>query len=106
MSRTARALPSAWPGSAQLFSSRCLEKTWGMLGMPRRNKGQFMKSVARRLRTGDFGTGMRWAVPALVLFLAGRSGERRVGEKGRSRGAPYHLKKKKEKQEIDVAVKQ
>ena len=34
-----------------------------------------MKSVARRLRTGDFGTGMRWAVPALVLFLAGCAGK-------------------------------
>src|SRR5256885_15841887 len=28
--------------------------------------------------------------------LAERSGERRVGEEGRSRGAPYHLKKKKD----------
>src|SRR2546430_9765711 len=27
----------------------------------------------------------------------GRSGERRVGEEGRSRGAPDHLKKKKDK---------
>ena len=34
-----------------------------------------MKSVARRLRTGDIGTGMRWAVPALVLFLAGCAGK-------------------------------
>src|SRR2546430_8455448 len=28
-----------------------------------------------------------------------RSEERRVGEEGRSRGAPYHLKKKKKKKE-------
>src|SRR2546426_11565760 len=28
---------------------------------------------------------------------AGRSGERRVGEEGRSRGAPCHLKKKKKR---------
>src|SRR5256885_1204769 len=43
----------------------------------------------------------RWrgALEALPLWpvswLLGRSGERRVGEEGRSRWSPYHLKKKK-----------
>src|SRR2546426_9632367 len=33
--------------------------------------------------------------PTAPQRRAGRSEERRVGEEGRSRGAPYHLKKKK-----------
>src|SRR2546422_11053171 len=34
--------------------------------------------------------------------VAGGSGERRVGEEGRSRGAPYHLKKKNSEHELQV----
>src|SRR2546427_12059965 len=34
--------------------------------------------------------------------LASRSGERRVGEEGRSRWSPYHLKKKKRQWSDDV----
>src|SRR5256885_4740178 len=41
-----------------------------------------------RPRNGGFDTRIRWF---------DRSEERRVGEEGRSRGAPDHLKKKKEK---------
>src|SRR5256885_7977428 len=41
----------------------------------------------------------------LIVTIGGtptaRSEERRVGKEGRSRGAPYHLKKKKEKTEVD-----
>src|SRR2546430_6761612 len=37
------------------------------------------------------------AVSASAAARRGRSGERRVGEEGRSRGGPDHLKKKKEK---------
>src|SRR2546425_12991665 len=36
------------------------------------------------------------AAAAAVLGPAIRSGERRGGEEGRSRGSPYHLKKKKD----------
>src|SRR5256885_15170041 len=32
------------------------------------------------------------------IFCSTRSEERRVGEEGRSRGSPYHLKKKKNKE--------
>src|SRR5256885_15514351 len=35
-----------------------------------------------------------------------RSGERRVGEEGRSRGAPDHLKKKKKKKRATVSAQQ
>src|SRR2546422_10137192 len=37
-----------------------------------------------------------WLGRAFFLRLGKRSGERRVGEEGRSRWAPDHLKKKKE----------
>src|SRR2546429_8627729 len=37
-------------------------------------------------------------------FFGDRSEERRVGEEGRSRWAPYHLKKKKKNKEQEVEI--
>src|SRR2546422_11353536 len=54
-----------------------------------------------RAAEGDVaGASGGWVVAGAVVAGAGgeggRSGERRVGEEGRSRWAPYHLKKKKD----------
>src|SRR2546421_11522127 len=46
--------------------------------------GEVKKSALRGRGGAGFPTGMKW-----------RSEERRVGEEGRSRWSPYHLKKKK-----------
>src|SRR3989442_15991430 len=46
---------------------------------------------------GRTGAGWARASPARPR----RSGERRVGEEGRSRGGPYHLKKKKKEKSND-----
>src|SRR5256885_2142433 len=43
---------------------------------------------------GDIGSGKSALALGLALRVAQRSEERRVGKEGRSRGSPYHLKKK------------
>src|SRR2546430_8629716 len=68
-----------------------------------------LAALTYRLLDGFFGGGARptdWIAAfteaarldrarADSILAAGGSGERRVGEEGRSRWAPYHLKKKK-----------
>src|SRR2546429_7987597 len=53
--------------------------------------GRYARAGADRGSTGGEPAGNRY------LKLSPRSGERRVGEEGRSRWSPYHLKKKKKK---------
>src|SRR2546430_10178903 len=55
-------------------------------------------ALAGRGRTRTAGAVLAAATGLLVIVFNGgyaRSGERRVGEEGRTRGAPDHLKKKK-----------
>src|SRR5256885_13506667 len=67
----------------------------------------FLEPAAWRARLGGVARGAGNAGDAAGRFSLGppeavgrdRSGERRGGEEGRSRGAPYHLKKKKKKEE-------
>src|SRR2546428_12277126 len=51
------------------------------------------------LHGGRYAHSYTEALPDFVKLAEARSGERRVGEEGRSRGAPYHLKKKKKEKE-------
>src|SRR5260370_42012689 len=57
------------------------------------------RGLQRRLKRGDHPGGLRLLEAeqqgVAAVLDEGRSGERRVGEEGRSRWAPYHLKKKK-----------
>src|SRR5256885_14989519 len=59
------------------------------LGQLRPDRAQLLRQVLGRERLGNRPGG------AHRQQLVQRSEERRVGEEGRSRGAPYHLKKKK-----------
>src|SRR2546426_12841883 len=56
-------------------------------------RGTSSLPAARRARRTPSAAAFRFSVSCAVS----RSGERRVGEEGRSRWSPYHLKKKKKK---------
>src|SRR5256885_9092671 len=64
-------------------------------GIPRDRRGRIGGGARRRQRIGDARVQRQRDAPQ-VLTRAG-SEERRVGEEGRSRWAPYHLKKKEQR---------
>src|SRR2546430_14168904 len=63
---------------------------------------RYAREVWAELKRGDWPSrpelvASTIVVVAVLAVLSAGSEERRVGEEGRSRWAPYHLKKKKEK---------
>src|SRR2546429_5369642 len=92
------ALPISSTGASSLarvepFSSRC------------RSRENFTASAVIGVPSLNFTPGRSLMVtvrpPSLIV---GRSEERRVGEEGRSRGAPDHLKKKKKKCRVAILM--
>src|SRR3712207_9471621 len=68
---------------------------------PLRGFAEVAAAARARPDTLTYGTIGNGSLAHLPMALLGRrSEERRVGEEGRSRGSPYHLKKKKTVQQV------